>query len=571
MNVMFSRRSVCLLAMIVLLALGATAPSQESLIRRLVQEDLFDWYQAQTPVQLDPSYAGAYVMQALGDELFIGLSAFVPTHDHNGPVLAAHDGASLRLITPLSEQDVNRMRVVGNALFIPGYDPNDGWDAGNLYRYDTQTGVFTRLRYRYSEPHFVDATTTDVNGQYRFSGLKPTSYIVRFVLPEGYSFTVRQALSNGVSDIERDSNPALDTGLYRICESGKNIPFQAIEAFADLTIDAGVVPAAANGAAPALAAEFAPDPAFYSGGMSIGDFVWRDADGNGLQDEGEPGLAGVRVELYTLDPYFPCVIHASGFWGDAETGTLYYNGGVIYSNITFVSYDFGETWQPLSQDGDFYWARDFVRFKGFFYKTHREVRYRTSIVIEAAALFSQDGVQWSRLQLPEMAEVTYEASAGKTGVLQPMAIDETNALIEFQDRLLILAAHGKAIYAVIGGEVYETVPVHGADLSGVLPGFNDPDFPVWTNEITGASNRYNTLANANNELLYAIGGDNVLYATPDLRQWYPVANFNTVGEGAPLISLAFWEERRWLVAATAGNTGSIYYLPHDDVMAGLPS
>ena len=34
---------------------------------------------------------------------------------------------------------------------------------------------------------------------------------------------------------------------------------------------------------------------------SIGDFVWMDANGNGLQDPDEPGIAQVRVELYQAD------------------------------------------------------------------------------------------------------------------------------------------------------------------------------------------------------------------------------------------------------------------------------
>ena len=29
----------------------------------------------------------------------------------------------------------------------------------------------------------------------------------------------------------------------------------------------------------------------------IGDFVWLDLDGDGVQDAGEPGLGGVTVEL----------------------------------------------------------------------------------------------------------------------------------------------------------------------------------------------------------------------------------------------------------------------------------
>ncbi|MDL0403782.1 SdrD B-like domain-containing protein, partial [Corynebacterium lehmanniae] len=37
--------------------------------------------------------------------------------------------------------------------------------------------------------------------------------------------------------------------------------------------------------------EPAPEPA------SVGDFVWEDSNGNGLQDEGEPPVAGVTVTV----------------------------------------------------------------------------------------------------------------------------------------------------------------------------------------------------------------------------------------------------------------------------------
>src|SRR4051812_28852371 len=31
---------------------------------------------------------------------------------------------------------------------------------------------------------------------------------------------------------------------------------------------------------------------------SVGDFVWSDLNANGIQDAGEPGLAGVALQLY---------------------------------------------------------------------------------------------------------------------------------------------------------------------------------------------------------------------------------------------------------------------------------
>ncbi|MCU0796842.1 MAG: DNRLRE domain-containing protein [Akkermansiaceae bacterium] len=45
----------------------------------------------------------------------------------------------------------------------------------------------------------------------------------------------------------------------------------------------------------------AEDSATTGLGASIGDFVWADLDGDGSQDAGEPGIAGVTVELYGAD------------------------------------------------------------------------------------------------------------------------------------------------------------------------------------------------------------------------------------------------------------------------------
>ena len=45
-----------------------------------------------------------------------------------------------------------------------------------------------------------------------------------------------------------------------------------------------------------LAASFAGAPA-GAATLAIGDRVWVDYDGDGIQDEEEPGAAGVRIEL----------------------------------------------------------------------------------------------------------------------------------------------------------------------------------------------------------------------------------------------------------------------------------
>ena len=36
--------------------------------------------------------------------------------------------------------------------------------------------------------------------------------------------------------------------------------------------------------------------------VALGDFVWDDLDGDGVQDAGEPGVEGVGVTLFQVDP-----------------------------------------------------------------------------------------------------------------------------------------------------------------------------------------------------------------------------------------------------------------------------
>ena len=108
----------------------------------------------------------------------------------------------------------------------------------------------------------IAVTTTDSNGAYHFTGLAPGSYEVQFVAPGGDVFTVQSA----------GGNPALDSNPN---STGLTGPITLTSGQTDNTIDAGVYKLA-----------------------SIGDYVWFDANGNGLQDAGtETGVAGVTVDL----------------------------------------------------------------------------------------------------------------------------------------------------------------------------------------------------------------------------------------------------------------------------------
>ncbi len=59
----------------------------------------------------------------------------------------------------------------------------------------------------------------------------------------------------------------------------------------------------------------------------VGDFIWNDADGDGVQDTGEPGLPGVTVQLYD----------ASGVNLVASTVTTA-TGGYLFTGLADATY-----------------------------------------------------------------------------------------------------------------------------------------------------------------------------------------------------------------------------------------
>ena len=125
----------------------------------------------------------------------------------------------------------------------------------------------------------VATTETDENGYYAFTDLKGlTDYTVAFPTTVTVDGAVYRLTEPERGDSATDSNPAVDTGLapVRTPASGDNL---ATPGDADVpTIDAGYVPV-----------------------VSIGDYVWIDADKDGVQDEGELPVAGVEVTLLAAD------------------------------------------------------------------------------------------------------------------------------------------------------------------------------------------------------------------------------------------------------------------------------
>lgn len=114
---------------------------------------------------------------------------------------------------------------------------------------------------------FVEEVTTDANGKYLFDSLFTGSYKVKFILPSGSTFT-----DTGKGTTATDSDAGSDgfSGVINIDVEKTGVDKD------NPTIDAGII-----------------------GNLgSIGDFVFRDDNSNGIQDGIEPGIAGVTVNLY---------------------------------------------------------------------------------------------------------------------------------------------------------------------------------------------------------------------------------------------------------------------------------
>ncbi|MEM8930060.1 MAG: SdrD B-like domain-containing protein, partial [Acidobacteriota bacterium] len=117
----------------------------------------------------------------------------------------------------------------------------------------------------------VASTTTDANGGYVFSGLDPGAY---YVDVDGATVPSGLAPSTGTTD---------PSAIVLLSEGEL-----------DDTVDFGYAGTASSSA--------------------IGDRVWADVDGDGVQDPGEVGIAGVTVDVVGPSGSFTTVTGADGSW-----------------------------------------------------------------------------------------------------------------------------------------------------------------------------------------------------------------------------------------------------------------
>ncbi len=174
-------------------------------------------------------------------------------------------------------------------------------------------GVRVELR-SCSSGDVLDSVNTDSTGAYIFDNLAAGEYEIGVILPSGASFSPRLQGTDGSRDSNINEN------------SGSSGCLTLVDGQARLGIDAGIV--------------------IRTGTARIGDYVWNDANGNGVQGGAELGLAGVRVELRscTGNVLASTLSDSSGAYIFDQLAAGEYEIGVILPN--------GASFSPSRQGSD---------------------------------------------------------------------------------------------------------------------------------------------------------------------------------------------------------------------------
>ena len=129
---------------------------------------------------------------------------------------------------------------------------------------------------------FVANVNTGAGGLYLFAKLIPGKYYITFNPPVALPYATSASAAD--NQINNDSNglqpggpaAAVFSPVFDLMPAAESITDGDTDHDTDLTKDFGLMVTR----------------------QTLGDFVWADTNANGLQDSGEPGVNGVRVDLY---------------------------------------------------------------------------------------------------------------------------------------------------------------------------------------------------------------------------------------------------------------------------------
>lgn len=156
-------------------------------------------------------------------------------------------------------------------------------NANGIQDVDETKGVANVTVKLYREDNtFVAETKTTTTGQYLFRNLVPMNYYLLFEVPNNYKVSPQNKGTNESADSDADSKGKTETIVLIGGQDNKSI-----------------------------------DMGLYQEGIKVGDRVFYDTNKNGIQDEGETGVADVVVSLYRLNQSDPVAItktSASGIY-----------------------------------------------------------------------------------------------------------------------------------------------------------------------------------------------------------------------------------------------------------------
>lgn len=216
--------------------------------------------------------------------------------------------------------DAGMYNISVNAPLLSGLGDRVWYDMNQNGLQDAgETGVsgVTATLYQADGITAISSVVTDGFGNYVFNALPSGQYVVGFSnLPASYAITTQNAGSDSTV------NSDIDAG------TGKTAVINLGEGQYNMTYDAGI---------------FNTNP---TNNNSIGDFVWNDANKDGIQDPGEQGVPGITVTLYDNADNIIAITStdANGFYlfPDLPNGTYY----VGFSNLP-VGFEFS----PAAQGG----------------------------------------------------------------------------------------------------------------------------------------------------------------------------------------------------------------------------
>ena len=190
----------------------------------------------------------------------------LPPGEYRLAFTGAQEGVSFDAVEPitLSQAETWKKDIAAwHAALVSGFVWDDADADGVCGRGEGRlAGVEVALLD--SKGTILQQVTTDEEGAYTFEGVRPGTVYVRFTLAEDCVFS-DYTLGGSQVVVQRENKGI--AGPYALKGGESRISILAG------SMQAGVV----------------------------GDLVWLDENGNGLQDSGEPGLAGVRVMLLSVE------------------------------------------------------------------------------------------------------------------------------------------------------------------------------------------------------------------------------------------------------------------------------